>query len=214
MAFFLCGIPVSFASAEEATYAAVPGEGVYLYSSPDETSGVFVLPKSYYVKVLIADEPFCKVEYHTDEPPYRKISGYCKKSELLFVDFIPERPFLKKEITVEYVLPDSPSPPSSSLGTIKATFLYYGTYKVGSAIYWYVYGNGEFGYVPKSGELTYEENTDYLTPAPPEELPEEKGEEVLPTAQIVFLVAVCGALVAVGIVLVRGKPLPEKEEEF
>ena len=39
------------ARAEEALYARVLEEGVYLYSSADETSGLFILPRSYFVRI-------------------------------------------------------------------------------------------------------------------------------------------------------------------
>lgn len=198
-------------------YAAVDLEEVYFYSQPNETSGLFIIPRTYYVKVVKLADPFCSVEYLEDAPPYRKVSGYCKKSELYFVDFTPARPYLKKEITVEYVLPDQPSPPvDSGLSTLKATYLFYGTYRIGSSLYWYVYGNGEFGYLPATEELTYELNDDYIAKTDPEptQNPSDTPSASLSGVHIFLICAVCVLAAVAAFFLLRGKPAPKEEIEL
>ncbi len=220
---------VLFASAEEATesateatplYAVADSPNVYLYAEREENAGLFLIPHTYYVRVTALGEPFCAVEYHTDEPPYKKISGYCKKSELLFVDFIPARPYLKKQISVTYTLPESGKLPSGDdfLESVSVDYLFYGEFPVGSARYYYVYGNGSFGYLPATEEIVYEKNTDYLTEASGNvEEPPVTENEPLDGVQIFFLVALCIGVLAVVLFVVRGKKQPEllrDENEF
>ncbi len=214
------------ANAEESpTYAVAASENVYLYKDKSDSSGLFILPHTYYVKVLSVEEPFCAVEYHTDEAPYKKVSGYCKKAELTFVDFVPERPFLKKEISVTYSLPESDFMPSGDgfLQSVSVDYLFYGEFPVGSARYAYVYGNGAFGYLPVTEKIAYERNTDYLKtdaeemPPPAEDATDERAG--ISGTTIFFLVALGLSAVAIIILVIRGKRPPvaireEQESEF
>lgn len=90
---------VNYTSAEEVNttqtsgYACIKSNNCYLYKyladNPSLTSKYFLLEKSYFVKVIeSADEDFFKVEYNG-------ILGYVKKSQVDFVEEIPELPFLE-----------------------------------------------------------------------------------------------------------------------
>lgn len=194
-------------------YAVAAERNIYLYSSADEKSGLFILPYTYYVKVLSLGEPFCRVEYQDDVPPYKKVTGYCKKQSLTFVDFVPTRPFLRREITVTYTLPEKPAfSPSDAFTSVSVSYLFYGTYTVGSAEYFYVYGNGEFGYLPATEEIVYDLNTDYLAavsaPTEEPEPPSEEKNEGLSGLQIFFICALCVSAVAVALFVLHGKKSP------
>lgn len=74
-------------------FACVKSNNCYLYKyltdDPQLSSKYFLLEKTYFVKVIeSADENFYKVEYN-------KIVGYVKKSQIEFVEEVPELPFLE-----------------------------------------------------------------------------------------------------------------------
>lgn len=79
-------------------YAFVKHNNCYFYKytldNPAVNNKYFLLEKSYYVKVLEnADENYYKAEYNG-------ISGYVKKTDIEFVEEVPENPFLT-EITFD-----------------------------------------------------------------------------------------------------------------
>lgn len=211
-------LPARRAAAEESPqYAVADARDVYFYADRDEDSGLFLIPYTYYVKVLSLGDPFCAVEYLTDTPPYKKVTGYCKTSDLTFVDFVPERPYLTMTLSVTYVLPDPPALATGDLSEVTVEYAYYGEFPVGSAKYRYVYGNGKFGYLPADGELVYDLNTDYLQPSSGEaDLPEQPQGGGLSGMQIFFLCALCVSVAAIAALVIRGKkaPAPAPEEDF
>lgn len=220
MFFFALGAAPSSprrADAEGELYAVADSSAVYFYSEADEKSGLFILPFTYYVKVLNLGEPFCRVEYLADEAPYKKVTGYCKKSELTFVDFTPARPYLKREVTVKYSLASpSPTVPSGAFDSVEVSYLYYGSYRAGTSLFYYVYGNGSFGYVPADGELTYDLNTDYLeqTSGKPSDPEPEKPAGSLSGLQIALICIGCVLLVLFTVLVLRGKrPSPPPHED-
>ena len=90
------------ARAEEALYARVLEEGVYLYSSADETSGLFILPRSYFVRIESEEDEWYRVLYREGDPDIPPVRGYCKRSEITPVDFIPQTPYLFYQIDITY----------------------------------------------------------------------------------------------------------------
>lgn len=151
--------PVSAAAAAENEYAVAATQEVWFYSSPDEASGLFLLPKSYYVKIIEESEPFLKVEYG-DGNGVPRIEGYCKRGSVTPVPFTPARPFLVKKVTLTYTLSGSFE---GEFDSLEKTFSYLGSTFRGTARYWYVYADGQFGYVAAESEPEYELNVDYLT---------------------------------------------------
>ncbi len=95
--FLTPSAPVKTASAETLSevYAVAPTSDVWFYSEPLDNKGLFILPESYYVRILNDSDPFCQVQYLNK-------TGYCKRSDLLFVDFVPARPFLLYDYTLSY----------------------------------------------------------------------------------------------------------------
>lgn len=212
----VCSPPAFFVFAESGTFAVAADDDVYFYSQPDERSGLFLIPHTYYVQVLSDGEPFCRVSYLEDAPPYRKIEGYCLKNRLTFVDFLPERPFLKRQISATYSLTDgTPLPPNGDvLQSIQVDYVYYGSYSVGSSLYYYVYGNEQFGYLPAEKELEYEHNSDYLSSVSGDTVdstPLEKDGK-LSGLQIFFICLLCVSAIAVAIFVLRGKRTPPSRD--
>ncbi len=212
--------PVNASAAAE-VYAAVPDKDVWFYAGETESSRVFLLPRSYYVKVLAEGDPYCRVEYLVDEGPYKRITGYCRTEDLLFVDYIPARPYLMKQVTLSYSLPASGtgSIGGGSFSSVERTFVYYGQRYEGAKLYYYVLSEGTFDYIPAEEELVYEENTDYLDYLASRETMGGTAEPPAagPNAAVIVAICVaCAAAVAVAVFLIRGKrtaPPDDQPEE-
>lgn len=189
------------ASAADGRYA-VCEQGVWFYAAANEEERLFRIPDTYYVRVLEEGEHFSTVEYLVDDPPYKKLLGYCRTEELLFVGFVPARPFLRKQIEVCYTLPDSGGLGTEQFLTLTRTFVYYGDRVENGQLYLYVLYGGNFGYIPADASPEYEHNTDYLAPTGGETAPTEKTADA---TQIVIICLACAAAVAVVILLLRGK---------
>lgn len=165
----LCVFPAPVTTAAALSAAEKPVAGSYacvlddafFYSVPNANSGVFLLPKTYYVRLITYGTEYCKIEYLTDEAHAQKLVGYAQTAALTFVDYIPERPYLYYVFDVTYKMDGSADAPSSFLDTITMTCAYYGDYKIGSKTYCYVLRESQLGYIPKPDFLHYEENTEY-----------------------------------------------------
>lgn len=205
--------PSAAAYAAEGRFAVAAREDVWFYAAEDEESGLFLVPYTYYVRVLREGTLYTAVQYLDDAAPYRAVTGFCKTEMLTFVDFIPERPFLKKEITLTYTLDAENAMGKGAFDKIERTFLYYGTSYAGTARYFYVYSDGVFDYVPAMQDIVYEHNTDYLEPVSgePEKPPAESAS---PSA--LQIAAICAAVLvpaAIAFFVLRGKK-PSPAEEF
>ena len=179
-------------------YACILTPDVFFYAQRDEKSGLFLLPDSYYVKVLDVSPDFCKIEYLYDDTHVQKLVGYAKTSQLTFVPYVPKRPYLYRLFDLHYKIENAISVSSSVLNEIIITCAYYGDYTVGSQTYCYVLREGTFGYVPKPADFTVERNTEYnewlesTQPTDqPSETPAPQEEPTSSPAQIALLVAVC-----------------------
>ncbi len=176
-------------------YACILQEDTFLYSTPDEGRGLFLLPTTYYVKLLDYGTQYCRVEYLYDDSQVKKLVGYVKTSRLTFVDYLPKRPYFYLTFDLNYRIDEALMESSDFLTEITLSCTYYGDYKIGSKTYCYVLRGEAFGYVPKPATLTVPENTEYaeylesLNTAAPIE-PDEPTKESSP-AQIAILVALC-----------------------
>lgn len=210
---FLCPFPTRLkASAETDAYAYVNGNDVYFYTTRDENRGLFLLPKTYFVKVLAIEDDFCKIEYLYDDAYYKKLTGYAKKEQLIFVDFTPVRPYLYQLVDLRYTIEGAPTD-SSSLNQITITCAYYGEYKVGSQTYAYVLRNNEFGYVLKPPHLTVIENTEYLDRLQTPSTPSTPKDETMSPLQVGALIAVCLLVPTVVATLSKPDKRPTNYEE-
>lgn len=165
--FLFLNIPVRANSAAAATrpqsgdYACILTDNAFFYSTADDKRGIFLLPRTYYVRLLDYGEEYCRVEYLQDSDKAKRLVGYTKTQDLTFVDYTPLRPYLYYVFEIKYRIEDSEFTTSDFLTEIVLSCVYYGDYKIGSETYCYVLRNGEFGYVPKPSRLYYEENTEY-----------------------------------------------------
>lgn len=152
-------------NAETSVYACIVNSDTYLYATQSEEDGIFILPQSYYVKVLSKGNSFCYVQYLENVADFKSVFGYCKTDELLFVDYTPLRPFLYLTFDVKYNIDSSSDMFSTEniLTSFSYKCVYYGDYIVGSARYSYVLVNGAYGYIPQTQPVSYEMNTDYLS---------------------------------------------------
>ena len=205
IAFSLFHVPQSLpvqTRAESEVYAVATTADVWFYGSQNESDKLFCIPRTYYVKVVARGEQFSLCEYLKDNPPFQKVLGYCKSDSLTFVSFIPERPYLYREVTVEYVLPGAALGNGTFAGK-RETFVYYGTRYEGGQLYFYVGKNGEFDYIPADEELVFDLNTDYL---PPSDSPATLAKRSpLSAVQIVLITLSAVAVLVVAIFVARGK---------
>ena len=179
-------------------YACILSDDVFFYASTDGRKGLFLLPKSYYVRLLEYRSDYCKVEYHSDNSAKRLV-GYVATEKLTFVNYVPARPYLYYVFDLRYKIEDTDQTDSAFLTEITISCVYYGDYVVGSERYCYVLRGEEFGYVPKPNTLIYEDNdeyADYVASLQPPSEPDSEAETPTVTeenspAQIAILVAIC-----------------------
>ncbi len=212
----LCFPPTVRADASSHGYACVLSDETYFYSSENADGGLFILPRTYYVKVLEIKNPYTKVEYLTDGATTRKLVGYCKTAELTFVDYVPQTPYLYHFFDVTYTAEHTGGSGDGFLNTVTLTCAYYGDYFVGSTAYAYVLQNDGFGYVPRPASLTYPENTEYAERNAPTDKPSDGAEEEPSSnpAQIAILVVLCLlAPILAAIVLRSSRKKPYNFEE-
>lgn len=206
-ALLLVRPPLFTAEAEELRYAVAPDSNVWFYASESEEEKLFLLPETYYVRVLAQGEEYTAVEYLVNEPPYRKLVGYCRTQALKFVGFLPERPYLKKLLSVSYTLPDAGGGiDGNPFGSIEKTFVYYGYRYENGQLYLYVYDGQSFGYIPADERPAFERNDDWLY-EPEEPAVDVGGTPASPPSalHVVLLCLAAGAAVAVAVFVLRGK---------
>lgn len=224
LSFAVCTfMPSMIAYADEPSpiYAVAASDGIWLYAQKSEDSGLFVIPCSYYVRILERNDDYCSVIYGIDSSVYRTVSGYCKTNELTFVNFIPERPFLQLELTVTYTLYPETGMGNGSFAFITKRFQYYGTSYLGTARYFYVLADGIFDYIPATQEIVYDFNTDYLIDAsapsePTDSISDPTPEQPLSALQIIVICAVGFTVLAIALFVLRGKhsSVPVESTEF
>ncbi len=183
-------------AADGYVYACIRTDTAYFYAGQKENSGLFLLPKTYFVKVLSAESPYCRIEYLYDSEYTKKLTGYAKKSDLTFVEFTPNEPYLYHVFDVDYTI-DGAFNEEDFLDKITVTCAYYGDYKIGSKTYCYVRRGDEFVYIPKPESLEYKPNTEYddyqktQAQAPSGGEKTSGEEEGMSAAQIAILITLC-----------------------
>lgn len=203
------------AHAEEEEYAVAAQTDVWFYAAENEDSGLFVLPYTYYVRVLRRGTAYTYVQYLVDEAPYKAVTGFCRTDKLTFVDFVPARPYLKRELTATYRIEN---PAGSTLGNgafdkVERTFAFYGESFAGTARFYYVYADGVFGYIPATQDVLYELNDDYLASAAPSPAETQPSAEPALTGVRIAVFAVVGVtLLVVAVFVLRGKKAPQPQE--
>lgn len=218
------------AEAETNAYACITQENTYFYSSADENSGLFILPTTYYVKIISKSDDFCFVQYLDDVAEYKAVYGYCKTEDLTTVDFTPARPYLYYTYTATYTVNGTASTDIGDFSTFTCTCIYYGDYKNGTLTYRYVSINGEFGYIPKTCEIEYPLNTDYITEEPAEpsssdidgiaaddatdNVTETKTDTAIGSAGLGLIIALSAVLISIAVFVIAVKPRKKKEYSY
>lgn len=195
---FASSIPSLTATAETPTlkagsYACILKDDTYLYASSNERSGLFLLPQTYYVKVLDPQPDFTKVEYGSDTATTKRLTGYCKTELLTPVDYLPVTPYFCYSFDVTYRLEDD-NKLYPFLSEITLTCAYYGNYPIGSEVYCYALREDTFGYVRLPSDFTFIPNPEYAerfdkpTQAPAEPT---TPQDSLPPVQIALIAILC-----------------------
>lgn len=201
------------------SYACILTDEAFFYATRDEKRGVFLLPKTYYVKILEVEAEFCRVEYLYDDAYVQKLVGYVKTSELTPVPYVPKRPYLYRLVDVSYTIQGGAIQNSGFLDQITITCAYYGDYRIGSETYSYILRDGSFGYIPKPADFTYEPNTEYAEwqEANAEQKAPEGETETNPQtspAQIAILIALCLLVPVLAALILRpAKQSPYDQDE-
>lgn len=205
----------------QGAYACVLEEA-FFYSVPNENSGLFLLPKTYYVRLIEYGTEYCKVEYSTDDAYTKKLIGYAKTAALTFVDYVPDRPYLYYLFDVTYRMEDGGNENSSFLDQITMTCAYYGDYKIGSKTYCYVLRESQFGYIPKPVSVYYEENTEYAeyleelqasASAPTEQTDPEPTKSGVSPLHVAILIALCLLVPLLAALILKPPRRPPYEAE-
>lgn len=199
------------ADAAETGYAVAADASVWFYSAENEESRLFLVPETYYVHILHEGDTFTAVEYLVNEAPYQKVVGYCRTDALTFVDFVPARPYLMKQITVSYTLPEGDTL-GDEFGSIERTFVYYGARYEKGQLYYYVLADGKFGYIPAEEELSFERNDDFLAAVGGEGGAAGTGGGLSAAEIAVICIACVAAVVCAGFVIRGKKVSPEPPE--
>ncbi len=220
----LFALPQTVAAAESTPaagdYACILSDGVFFYTAAEESRGLFLLPKTYYVKLLEYRPDFCKIEYQRDDGAARRLVGYAKTQDLTFVEYIPARPYLYYTFELRYKIENSNSADSSFLTELVIPCVYYGDYRVGSETYCYVLRGEEFGYVPKPSGVLYEENSEYAdylaaqTPPADIDTQEPTPAEGNTPAQIAILIVVCLLVPVLAALVLKPPRRPPYEQDL
>ena len=180
------------------SYACILSDNTYFYATADERRGLFLIPQTYYIRLLEYRADYCKIEYQTDTNNTKRLVGYAKTADLTFVNYTPARPYLYYTFNLCYKIEEAAQMDSTFLTELTLSCVYYGDYIIGSERYCYVLRGDEFGYVPKPTTLQYEDNPEYAdylaslqpTPTPNDSSAEEQDNSTSP-AQIALLIAIC-----------------------
>ncbi len=199
------------------TYACILQADTFFYAATDEDKGLFLLPKTYYVKLLDYGNEYSRVEYLTDEEGAKKLTGYVKTAALTFVDYQPKTPYFTYQFELHYRIEEGKLTDSSFLNEIKVSCTYYGDYVIGSTYYCYVLREDSFGYVPKPTALTVPENTEYADfLASQQSSPDESAPKEEPTsspAQVAILIALCLLVPVLAALILKPPRRPPYETE-
>jgi hypothetical protein len=211
--FFLVGAPSTATATAQtgAQYACVLSDDVYFYTTENEYSGIFTLPKTYYVKILSVGERFTRVEYLTDTEYTKTLVGYCLTYQLTFVDYTPLNPYLYTTFDVIYTAANGDGN-DEILEKLVFTCGYYGEYSIGAKRYAYVYQNGSCAYVPRPEDFRYAENPEYADRlSSPAESPSEEGINPIQLGVLAVLCLLVPLLAAI-ILKTNKAPVYDPEE--
>lgn len=199
------------------SYACILSTDAFFYATRDEHTGLFLLPQTYYVKILEYAEDFCKVEYLYDSTDCKKLVGYAKTPTLTPVAYTPQTPYLYKRFSVTYFPHAGDDTNAPFLDKIIIDCTYYGDFVIGSKTYCYALRDNQFGYIPKPDDFSYPRNHEYeeRLSANTEPTPTTKSsssESGSSAAQIAILVAVCLLVPVLAALILKPSRRPPYED--
>ena len=212
----VCGnVLPAYALGETYNWARIVKDNVYLYAEETSSKQMFVLEKSYYVRILDSGENMLHVSVMENETYFPQITGYVAKTDVELCSAEPVAPYYP---TVRLsVTSDSAairlSPSTSASVVITATntqkVSYYGRIENGKNWYYVCFGD-KFGYVEVNSvskpdiELhptpLEKAETPPVSTTPSDGTPTEPSTTpTMPTSEILLIVFV--VLLAVGLTL-------------
>lgn len=123
-------------TADKVSYARIKSN-CYLYESDALDSGIFILPESYYVKILSQGNTFHKVSYLDDGEFATAVTGYVLASSVEVVSHTPQNPYLHYTVTVTFKL-STYAIGNNVLQELKLELPFYGISTVNTKVYNYV----------------------------------------------------------------------------
>jgi len=200
------------------SYACILSADTFFYAARDDRTGLFLLPQTYYVKILEYADDFCKVEYLYDSADCKKLVGYAKTPTLTPVEYTPRTPYLYKRFTVTYFPQSNDTSDAPFLDKITVDCTYYGDYTIGSKTYCYALRDNQFGYIPKPDDFTFPRNNEYeeylATPDEPTQSAKTSSDtKGSSAAQIAILIAVCLLVPVLAALILKPNRRPPYDSE-
>ena len=152
--FFICQ-PYQIAYASNFFWAKVYSDNVLFYAQPNKESAMFVIPKSYFVKITAEQEGFFQVQY-------KDLVGFVKKDEVSPMNGTPVTPYFVETFRVFLpsgagLYPSTKMLEDNQILTIPYLYenlIYYGSLEGQTAVpdksnLWHYckYGSSDYGYV-------------------------------------------------------------------
>ena len=220
----VCGnLLPAYALGESSGWARIVKDNVFLYADPDSSKQMFMLEKSYYVRVIDEGEKLLRVVVMEGETNFPQITGYVKRTDVELCTAVPIAPYyptVRLAVTTDSVaLKLSPSTSASIVITATNTqkLSYYGRIENGKSWYYVCFGDQlgdvpryRFGYV-EVGSVSAPNVELHPTPlpsakpetptvnTPSEGYDPEPSNKPSPTSEILLIVFV--VLLAVGLTL-------------
>lgn len=145
------------AKAEDYPYARVVSPDACLYADFSLTMPRFIVPESYYVKVISAGSEVCRVSFMDGKTP--PIEGYLKTISLSFVNKTPAEIYPDIQLVTvrdEVMFSELRNKTPRAVLSAGETACYYGELTLSGATYVYVYSAGCIGYVPKTAFSSFD----------------------------------------------------------
>lgn len=183
--FFLLSLIFSPADLAKASssYARIEEDNIWLYRNPvnADSEKLFLLEKSYYIKVIEAGTLYYTVEIFDNADGFSKVVGHVKRSDVTMCQTSPILPLYPKYvlnvITTSANLKLIPDISGATIATMlkNQTVRYYGKYSIDGNIWYYVRFGSEMGYI-SSVELTAPAFALHPTPLPSSIIPGPQPE--------------------------------------
>lgn len=219
------------AYADTADWARIIEDDTNLYATEDCTKVMFVLEKSYYVRILSESGGILMVSVMQNETDFPEIIGYVRKSEIELTLVDPIMPYYPTEkLTVTSDSATLRLSPLTSAETVRVAtntqkLSYYGKIEYYGKSWYYVCYVGKFGYV-EVGSVSAPNIPLHPTPlrneipsvpsVPSTTIPsdDDPTKNAMPTSEILLMVFVI--LLAVGLTLALFLPgnIKKKDSVF